>query len=49
MRLLGSDVKVVSMSRSSYPCDEGRTVPSLTGILGKQANVTELDVVNVDI
>jgi tRNA pseudouridine synthase 10 len=29
--------------------DEGRTVPSLTGILGKQATVTELDVVNVDI
>ncbi len=29
--------------------DEGRTVPSLTGILGKQATVAELDVVNVDI
>ena len=29
--------------------DEGRTVPSLTGMLGKQAKVTELDVVNVDI
>jgi tRNA pseudouridine synthase 10 len=29
--------------------DEGRTVPSLTGILGKQATVPELDVVNVDI
>ncbi|WP_321418985.1 tRNA pseudouridine(54/55) synthase Pus10 [uncultured Methanomethylovorans sp.] len=29
--------------------DEGRTVPSLTGMLGKQATVTELDVVNVDI
>ncbi|WP_370575404.1 tRNA pseudouridine(54/55) synthase Pus10 [Methanomethylovorans sp.] len=29
--------------------DQGRTVPSLTGILGKQATVTELDVVNVDI
>lgn len=29
--------------------DEGRTVPSLTGILGKQATVAELDVVNVHI
>ncbi|WP_333787497.1 tRNA pseudouridine(54/55) synthase Pus10 [Methanomethylovorans sp.] len=29
--------------------DEGRTVPSLTGILCKQATVAELDVVNVDI
>jgi len=29
--------------------DEGRTLPSLTGILGKQAKVMELDVVDVDI
>ncbi|MBC7085576.1 MAG: tRNA pseudouridine(54/55) synthase Pus10 [Methanomethylovorans sp.] len=29
--------------------DEGRTVPSLTDILGKQVKVTELDVVSVDI
>ncbi|MDW7731346.1 MAG: tRNA pseudouridine(54/55) synthase Pus10 [Methanolobus sp.] len=29
--------------------DEGRTQPSLTGILGIQAKVTELDVINVDI
>jgi tRNA pseudouridine synthase 10 len=29
--------------------DEGRTQPSLTGELGVQAKVTELDVINVDI
>lgn len=29
--------------------DEGRTLPSLTGILGKQAKVTELDVMDVEI
>lgn len=29
--------------------DEGRTIPSLTGLLGSQAFVTELDVVGVDI
>ncbi|TGC08351.1 tRNA pseudouridine(54/55) synthase Pus10 [Methanolobus halotolerans] len=29
--------------------DEGRTQPSLTGVLGIQAKVTELDVMNVDI
>lgn len=29
--------------------DEGRTVPSLTGLIGTQATVTELDVIGVDI
>jgi tRNA pseudouridine synthase 10 len=29
--------------------DEGRTQPSLTGLLGIQAIVTELDVIKVDI